>query len=77
MLNEEYASGLDVLSHGPDLRPRRADVESVNKQLVGVEFGLVNPESHNHLCSSEDTFLQSFVIHLGRPTSPSAAGTHL
>lgn len=56
-LYKEHASGRDVLPHGSDLRSGRGDVESVNKQPAGMDFGLGNPESQNHPCSSEDTFL--------------------
>jgi hypothetical protein len=73
VLDNEHASGMDVLPHGSDLRPSRAEVQSVNKQVGGMDFGWENPESHNHLCSSEDAFFQSFVTHLGMPISASAA----
>ena len=64
-LDKEHASGMDIIPNGPDLRSGRANVQRVNKQLAVMNFGLDNPQPHNHLCSSEDSFFQRFVAHLG------------
>jgi len=50
-LNQKNAARPDPLPQGTDLRPHRADVQSVDKQVPGVRLRAGNPEPDNHFGS--------------------------
>ena len=57
-LDNDFAARLHPLAQRADLGPGRADVQSVYEEVGSGRSLLGNPESDNHLCPLNVTFIQ-------------------